>query len=486
MNSPHPSRSIGSNYFYNALLTATNVLFPVVTFPYVLRVIGPEGIGKVTLATTIVGYFMVLASFGLGTYGLRQVARDRDDREQLGRTFTELLALNLAFSVLALIGFLSVLFWYPFAQQEGLLYAVTSLTIVLSVLSFDWFLQGTEDFRFVALRSIAIKSASLVFLFVFVRKPEDYVVYALVNAFALGANNVFNVSRVRQSVTLIWRNLKPFRHLPGMSRFVLITLAAGLYAGIDKLWIANAVGSIALGYYAPAEKLARLCLSVIVALPAVAYPRMANYFQKGDRRAARQLVSSSLSLCLLFAIPILVGGELLSSTIVLVFAGQAFSPSVRTFQILLGLVLPVSLSTVLVFQVLLASGREHLYNFVIVGELALFVLLNAVFVSLWNQDGAAAALVITELFGLVAVALLSRGLGVVALDWKNTFKTLSAALVMGVVVMLLQQGLLTGHNPELLVLVLCTVAGILVYGGCLAVFREENTNKFVRLILSKA
>jgi O-antigen/teichoic acid export membrane protein len=197
-------------------------------------------------------------------------------------------------------------------------------------------------------------------------------------------------------------------------------------------------------------------------------------------------VSSSLSLCLLFAIPILVGGELLSSTIVLVFAGQAFSPSVRTFQILLGLVLPVSLSTVLVFQVLLASGREHLYNFVIVGELALFVLLNAVFVSLWNQDGAAAALVITELFGLVAVALLSRGLGVVALDWKNTFKTLSAALVMGVVVMLLQQGLLTGHNPELLVLVLCTVAGILVYGGCLAVFREENTNKFVRLILSKA
>jgi O-antigen/teichoic acid export membrane protein len=466
--------SLAKNYMYNTLLTLTNFLFPIVTYPYVLRVIGAEGIGKVTVAATVASYFLVLGGFGISQYGLRQIARVREKKDELDKTFAELLVVSVTAVMAALALYVLYVTISGAAEKDLRLCVINGLTILFAAFSFDWFIQGGENYKFIALRSIFVKAAMVPLLFVFVRSVADYWVYALLTVLALSANNLFNLGYTLKRIRPSFMGIRPLQHVKGMSKFLFSALALGIYAGVDKLFISAFWGDSFVGYYAPADKLVRMALSIVVSLPAVAFPRMSNLVYAGKNEEARILIGKGLTLCLMLALPLVAGFELVGDQLILLFGGDQFIESISTLRILALLVIPVAIANVFVYQALFAGGREGKYNIVVIIELVCSLVLNALLVPLLKQDGAAFTTVATECVGAFLLFIFSRDMLKGAIKISALVKPFLACLIMSLFVIALR--LLLDYSKTTLVISFLSLAtfGAVSYALALIVLKDAT------------
>ena len=182
----------------NGLLTALNVLFPLVTFPYISRVLLPLGTGKVAFATSLVTYFMIFASLGVPTYGIREVAKVRDDKEALSKLVQELLVLNLMTCVISYILFFCLIGFVPRFQGEWTLYAVVSISIFFNTIGVEGLYKGIEQYAYITIRSAIFKLIALGAMFLLVTKPEDYIIYGGISIFASVGSNICNFINLRK------------------------------------------------------------------------------------------------------------------------------------------------------------------------------------------------------------------------------------------------------------------------------------------------
>lgn len=195
-------KSITVNFIMNILLTISSFIFPVVTFPYVSRVLGPEGTGKVAFATSVISYFAMFAQLGIPTYGIRACAKVRDDKEELIRVTHEILSINLLMSLLVYI-FLGIsLAAVPRLGQEKALILVISLTILFNAIGVEWLYRALEEYSYIAIRSIAFKVIALAAMFALVRETQDYLIYGGITILASSASNVLNFIRMSRIVGL--------------------------------------------------------------------------------------------------------------------------------------------------------------------------------------------------------------------------------------------------------------------------------------------
>lgn len=205
--------SIKKNYLYNTSLTLLNILFPLVTFPYVLRVLGPENYGKFGFAANMVGYLAILASFGLPVYGIKEIAKNREKGKNLSKTFSSLFLIGCITSLLSLSVFLVMMLFVDKMRDETYLFLVVGFTLILNAFSIDWFYQGLENYGFITLRSLIFKAVSLVLVFSVIHRSGDYVLYAGITVVALGGANVWNIVKSRGFISFKKDNLEFSRHM---------------------------------------------------------------------------------------------------------------------------------------------------------------------------------------------------------------------------------------------------------------------------------
>ena len=184
------SSSIKKNIVWNVVRTAMNLAFPLITFPYVTRVLGPTSIGLINYASAIVAYFALFANFGFPIYGIREIAKNRNNREFLSDVSSGIFTSSLVFALI--VGLIYVGYVVTFQQEYIALYIVLGLSIVLNSFSFEWFYQGLEDYKYITIRSFVIKLLSVIALFFLVRNENDVLYYAGLTTIAACANNIFN------------------------------------------------------------------------------------------------------------------------------------------------------------------------------------------------------------------------------------------------------------------------------------------------------
>ena len=259
----------------NAILTMSSFIFPLLTFPYVTRILTPVGTGRVAFATSLVSYFNMFAQLGIPTYGIRECAKVRDSKIELTRTVHELLFINLMMAVLAYILLALALIFVPRLQADRTLYVIVSLTIVLQAIGLEWLYKALEQYTYIMVRSIVFKFIALVCMFALIHEQKDYVIYGAITILAASASNVLNLINVHKYIGLKpVGGYRPLRHMKAVMVFFAMACATTIYTNLDTIMLGFMTSDAETGYYDAAVKIKRILVSVVTSLGTVLLPRV--------------------------------------------------------------------------------------------------------------------------------------------------------------------------------------------------------------------
>jgi O-antigen/teichoic acid export membrane protein len=320
------------NYIYNTLQYIANLIFPLITFPYVSRILGPEGTGKIAFISSFTQYFILVALFGIGIYGSREIARCRNDVKEKNVIFSELLSMHILHSVLLTIVYLFIIFTFYTFQVDIKYYIISGLTIFLSFLNVDWFLSAIEKFRLMALRNIFFKILSVICLFLLVKHESDLFIYFIINIIVTIGTYIVSWSAVSGHVR--FRFKFTFRHYHTTSILFLSLLINGIYFISDVIILGLFADDIHVGYYNAALRSVRMLLFFIYAYHGVILPSMNNAVAENRQCDFKQLLRKSFSFTSLVAIPLSVVVFIYAEPTMLILAGDKYLLSIPVTKVL--------------------------------------------------------------------------------------------------------------------------------------------------------
>lgn len=390
-------KSLAVNSIYNMAYKGFTALFPLVTTTYISRILLADGVGKVAYANTIAAWFVLLASLGLPSYGVKAIAQTNRTKEERSRTFSELFLINLCATLLCTISYYLFVSMLPHFAGRRALFWITGLSLVLNIFNIDWFYQGLEEYRYISTRSFLIKILSFAAMLLFVKKQEDYLIYALILCIATAGNNLANAWNLRKYITFSVPDGPSLRrHMRPVLILLASTIATEIYTMLDTVMLEYFHSDIYVGYYSNAVKIVRMTYTVVIALVAVFYPRISMYFKQNNVTAANQLISRGTKILLLLAAPASIGLLLTAEYIVPLLFGSSFVPSVWTLRILSVLILIFSVSYFLGHVILTAAGKERLILYAALTGALINAAANIILIPPLKQDGAAIASVLSE------------------------------------------------------------------------------------------
>lgn len=400
-------KSLKLNFIMNAILTMSSFLFPLISFPYVSRILGPEGTGRVDFATSLIAYFLMFAQLGIPTYGVRACAKVRDDKHLLTKTAQELLIINLLMSVLAYGVLAAGLIFVPRLRQDRLLYILVSLTIIFNTIGMEWLYKALEQYTYITVRSIAFKLVSLAAMFALINSRDDYVIYGGITILASSASYLMNFFHARKYISLRPVGNYEFKpHLKAVMVFFAMACATTVYTNMDKVMLGvmaenELQANVNVGYYGAASRIKSILVSIVTSLGTVLLPRASYYVQQGQMEQFRKISRKALNFVVLAAAPMTLYFVFFAREGILLLSGQEYMGAVVPMQLIMPTLLFIGLTNILGIQILVPTGREKtvLYS-VIVGAVT-DVVCNVLLIPRYAAAGAAMSNMIAELAVLI-------------------------------------------------------------------------------------
>lgn len=391
--------SVKRNFLFNILLVVSNIVFPVLVFPYIARILGPQGLGNAHFALQFSKYFVTTASLGIPIYGMREVAKVKNKKAKLNKLVSELLLLNIITAFISTLVYIVVLYSSGTLQQNSDLFAIAALQVLLGFLAIDWLFAGLEDFKIITIRSLVIRVITVVFLLLFVKTEGDVFPYLLISILSILSGHLWNLFYAFTKITFSFSNLNLSHHLKPIFIIFLMNVCIAMYTIFDTVWVGFLSTATAVGMYISAVKLSKIGIPIVSALGTVLLPRSARTFAANIQNPIH--LQTSFNFIVDLAIPIGVGMFLLAPELLMVFSGDAFTDALTAMRLLSFLPLCIGLSNLFGMQILSASGNDKLVlKSVFIGMLVNIVL-NVFLVPTFAHDGAAFSIVVTE--GLVTL-----------------------------------------------------------------------------------
>lgn len=473
-------KSITKNYIYNVSYQVLALITPLITTPYLSRVLEADGIGIYSFTAAVVSYFNMFASLGTLTYGNREISYLQDDRKARSKVFWEIELLSLiTTSICAIVYIGFVLFG---AGDNQLFFAIQIFTLLTVGVDIVWLFQGMEEFGKIVVRNIIFKIINIAYIFLVVQTKEDLI-------FHIGGNAILTfLSHLSLWVYLPkyidkpeWKELKPLRHLKGTLVLFLPTVAMSIYTILDKTMIGIFSTSFENGYYEQALNLSKTVLTLVTSLGAVMIPRMGYHYNRGEHTEVKNLVYQSYRFVWFLGIPISFGLMGVASNVVPWFYGDGYEKLITLLPILCLLIPIIGLSNVTGIQYLVTTKRESLLTrSVCVGAVTNFIC-NLILIPSFGSIGAAVASVTAEgVITGVQFFMLRKELSfvkVLSSSWKYV---LSGGLMLFVLVWIGQ--VLT---PSILHTVIMVACGMCIYFLMLFIIKDEFFMGYVQKVLNK-
>ncbi len=384
------------NLFYNSLLSLSQFIFPLVTFPFASRMLGPHKIGSVNFIDSFTQYFLLFAALGIPVYGIREVAKLRSRQKDLDKTFSEIFCIHivstLVFSLVYLLMGLSI----PALRPHLGLVVIGIVVMFFNVFTVEWFYIGMEQFAYVTRRTLIIRTLSIVLLFILLSREASttnyYITFAAVTVFT----GVINFFLLKKFVTLRFKGMNFKRHVKPLVIILGTALAVSVYILMDTIILGFMQNETAVGYYAAATRVVRIPFAFIGAIAAVMIPRVTKAWADGNIAEIKDLHNKSFAYICVTGFPISIGLLVSASFVIHTFAGESFYPSIITLQILTPVIMLVGINSILGSQLLTPFGKEsQLLIAVVIGMLCSLVL-NLILVPVLSYKGAAITNVSTE------------------------------------------------------------------------------------------
>lgn len=476
-------KSIKKNYIYNLIFQFLTLITPLITTPYLSRLFGADGIGTYSYVESISSYFVLFATFGLTTFGQREVSYVQDDRKKRTIIFWETIIIQFISSLVCIITYV----FFSLMQKDTILYLVLVINLFSVIVNITWLFQGMEEFGRIVLRNIVFKLIGLLYIFIFVTEKDDVIVYMFGVAFFSFINNLSYWTVLPKFVDRPKvKELQPIRHLKTVFSLFLPTIAISIYTVLDKTMIGIITkDSFENGYYEQAIKISKVTLSVVTTLGIVMIPRIGHYFSHGESEALRNSIYRSYRFVWLMGIPITFLLLSVSSNFVPWFFGPGFDQVVPLLGVLGFLILAIGINNVTGVQYLIPTKRQNTFSFtVIIGAICNF-LLNIVLIYKYKSIGAAIASVLAECtIALVQLYIVRKELSFIKIFLLG-FHYYIAGIVMLVVIFLIRD-----HFASSIINTVYLVAiGSISYIICLVALKDDFLlpiiDNIVRSVLKK-
>lgn len=457
------------NFVMNAILTMSQFLFPLITFPYISRILLPTGTGKVSFATSVVSYFALFAQLGIPTYGIRACAKVRDDRKALERTVQELFLINLIMSILAYIVLFLAIAFVPRMRQEKALFLIVGLTILFNAIGMEWLYKALEQYTYITVRSIIFKLIAVVAMFVLVHEQKDYVIYGGISILAASASNVFNFFHAHKYVSIKPVGSYNFRqHLKPIVIFFAMSCAATIYTNLDTVMLGFMTSDAEVGYYNAAVKIKSILVSVVTSLGVVLLPRASYYVECKLMDKFCRITHVALNFVILISVPLTVYFILFAKEGIFFLSGAEYEASIVPMQIIMPTLLFIGLTNIMGIQTLIPLGKEKVVLYSEIAGAVVDLLLNVALIPSMASAGAAIGTVVAE--GVVfAVQFWALRKEVLSSYQKVRYGTIVLALALAIASCLWVKTTALGSFASLLVSAILFFA---VYGGVLVLRKE--------------
>lgn len=390
-------KSIKLNFVYNVLLNVSTVIFPLITAPYVARVLEPDGVGLFNFAGTYAGYFALVALLGIPTYGVREVSKLREDKRGLAKLVSEMMSIAFITTIVVSTIYLLSLGIVGQLKENFILFLLAGFAVYLAPFKINWYYQGLEEFGFITLRSLIIRVLSIICLFLFVREKNDLIIYIIINVSSIVIADVWNFAKMWKSGVHPYFTIKGLKkHIKPLWLLFASSIAISIYTVLDTLMLGFIQDYTEVGYYNNALHVSRMLLIVVTSLSVVSVPRFSSYIYKGMFKEANGLANKSFSFVGLLAFPISIGLMCIAPVFVPWFFGKEFYGAIFPLEILSVLNVAIGFSNILGVQILIGLNKEKLYlRCILIGTISNF-LLNCILIPSEGAIGASIASVTAE------------------------------------------------------------------------------------------
>ena len=466
------AQSVKVNYILNLINTGTQMLFPLITFPYVCRVIEADGIGQINFFQSIISYISLFTCLGIPMYAIREIARDRSDVVQMNRTAMEILLLH---SMLTLVGYAIVAILcltVPQIQVNIPLFLILSLTIFFTAIGCEWFYQGIEDFKYITIRGLIIKTVSVVLLFIFVKSKTDLLYYGCYTVFGVLGGNIFNFFRLRKYIhreNIIFSELHIKRHIKPVLKVFSFSVVTSIYLQLNTVLLGFLKNALAVGYFAAATKVMQMLLMMSSCLGSVMMPRASHLIAENKEDEFNRLIQKSYDFTLAIALPMTIGLIFCAPSLIMALCGVKFEHSILPSQIIAPIILMVAISNVFGIQVLFPKGKINIVTLCCgIGAVA-DLILNLCLIPFFSYIGTSIAYLGAEVATTVSMYFIGRKYIPIIYFKKSHLTYALGCIVMAFVL----YGISLLQQPTLTILLLQGCCGVLAYFIILCICKDE-------------
>ncbi len=396
------SESIKKNSIMVLIRNMAFMVFPLITFPYLSRILGPEGMGKINFASSFSNYFAMVASLGIPMYGAREIARVRDNKEELNKAFNEIFILNVTTTILVFIIYVAVLLVLNKTKSNILFFIIYGVSFLISVFCVEWLFTGLEKFSYISIRAILLQILFIILTFIFIKSEKDVMLvplFLLVN----GIIQVFlNVKYSRKYIVLFKTDkVELKKHVKPIMTIFAGTIATAVYMSMDIIMLGLMKSDWNVGVYNASIRIHGIVLGILTSLSGIFYSRLSNYYKTNKEEEAMKILNSWGKWISIIIFPVIAGLYITADQFIPILAGEKYTSAIITSQLMLPMLFFSIVTNYLGVQ-LYSKGKEKHATIIIIITVLIGVLLNFLLIPKYAQNGAAISKVFMGLFGYIA------------------------------------------------------------------------------------
>lgn len=479
-------KSLKVNAFLNSLRTLLSVIFPLITFPYVSRVLSVNGIGKYNFSSSIISYFTLIAALGISTYAVREGAKFRDNEQKINQFASEIFTINVcsAFAAYILLFICLVVFVKLHSYITCIL--IYSIQIGFSVISVDWLFTIYEDFAYITIRSIIFQIISIILLFIFVRHSNDYLNYAAITVFSAVGSNILNFfkaereHRIRLTFHFNWK-----KHMIPILILFAANIANLIYLNSDITLLGIMKNNYIVGIYSVSSRIYGIVKNVLAAMLLVTVPRLALLYGKKEIVKYKKLLSKLTNLLVLLTLPAMTGLISLSKQVILIIAGNHFLRSIASLRILTIAYIFSILAWILNDCVLIPAKREKYSLYSMSFSAIINIIINIILIPYLSENAAAISTVIAEFATFVVNYYYTKDIVKNIFISRKLFSTFVESLIGCIGIVIACIIINNVFHSLIITTVLSIILSILTYGIVLIIFKNPYALSLFKQIVQK-
>ena len=475
--------NLSSNTVFNGIKSVFGIIYPLITFPYINRILGIENVGKINFGSSIISYFSLIASLGVTTYAVRECAKVRENKQEIEKVSSQIYSISVISTFIAYVALAITLIVARPLDNYRLLICIQSLTILFATVGADWINAAMEDFKYIALRTVGMQVISLLLMFIFIRKQEDYIVFAVICVIAASGANIINLFYRRRFCKIKFTfDMDLTRHLPSIILLFTTFISQTIYSNSDITILGLVKGDYDVGIYSVSVKIYTLVNTMIGGtITPVLSSRLSSLYGNNEKSAANDVLKYGINFITILAIPCVLGINILSRNLVVIAGGEEYLEASTSLQILSASLVFSLLGGFCSNLILIPIGKEKIIFFSSLFAACCNIVLNLIFIPIWGVNAAATTTAISELVSLGILFKYSKKEIHLDINFIMLLKPIISGLVMAIVCFIV------AHYINNLVLggLISTIIGSITYGIMLWILKDNFFISFIKEIVGR-